>query len=142
MKYLKLYNESKDRLIINDESINHLKDILLDISDYGFHTKVIKSYWGSSFTITISRLQDIGFIHNEEELNSFKDVLTHIKEYVKSYNYVINGFDLNMIEYFLILNKHELNNFISGDDDYQDLSKDDLGNTEWWYSISITIHAY
>jgi hypothetical protein len=111
MKYLKLYNESNKYT----DLINNIKDILLDINDFGFLTSIEDDYYSPEFiNINISRQKsDKGFIHNEEELNTIKGVLNRIKEYVDFSGYEISEIDLNFIKRISKLNQKYLNNFMN-----------------------------
>lgn len=89
MKHLKRYNESIYVYPVDQDMINDLKDMLLDISDLGFHTSVTEDKY--IITVCISRLRHRdGFIRSEEESKTLKEVMNRIKDYGRSRKYLVD----------------------------------------------------
>ncbi len=90
MKHLKRYNESTYNQV---DMVNDLKDMLYDMIDLGFYTRVSEEK--GLITVCISRsfltLRNIkGFIRSEEELNALKELLTRVNEYGKSCEHLVD----------------------------------------------------
>jgi hypothetical protein len=100
MKYLKYFEKIKSAS--NEEICKTLEDILLELEDIGYDTKVYNPYspsnkFSDSREIRIViKLQgeDVGFakrvsyIHKDEEL--FDETILRIMDYMKSEGYILN----------------------------------------------------